>query len=245
MRVINTRPHGRHEALTVALQDAGHEVITLPLLDIQSLPVDAESLKGRMQAGDTVVVISPTAVEALLAGLQPMDLSQFHWVAVGQGTAHLLRQQSLTVVTPETETSEGLLALPDLQPAAPDGARTVWIMRGRGGRPLLSQTLLQQGVTVHLIEWYERTCPIWRWAEHQDTLSQADVLIISSGEAWKNWQICSEHHLTRLPKVILVLGERTTQQIKAFLAEASLMRQVIQLDSLASQHIVAALEVVE
>lgn len=214
MIVINTRPAGRREPLTQALEQAGHTVLELPLLTLQPLPVDVNAITATMQAQDIVVVVSPMAAGKMLEALQfRLVLSRFRWIAVGAGTARLLRQAGLCVSCPALETSEGLLALPHFQ-ALPSRIRpAVWVMRGRGGRRLLSDELTAQGWPVHSIEWYERQCPQWQWDAVANQIEQADVLLISSGESWQNWLSLTADHQNVAPKRILALGERVCQLI--------------------------------
>jgi uroporphyrinogen-III synthase len=77
--------------------------------------------------------------------------------AVGPGTARALQAHGLdSIITPDGQDSEALLALPQLADVA--GKRVV-IVRGVGGRALLADTLRARGAQVDFMECYRRMRP--------------------------------------------------------------------------------------
>lgn len=207
LRVINTRPSVRAEALTQALKEAGAEVLSLPLLETIALSPD-EYIKDcvlNLDSYDAVFVASPTAAQlgmSLLADYWPQWPVNMQWFAVGQATADVLRSYGLEPIVPAQETSEGLLQLNALQQLA-QGARLL-VLRGEGGRNLVRDSLQQQGVKVDYINLYRRQLP---QNSQQHWLSirsqQPHVVILSSGETLNHWcELALEQAKTMIALVV-------------------------------------------
>ena len=102
---------------------------------------------------------------------------------LGDSTAQVLRQHLLSPMIPDEETSEGLLRLPIFQQLH-RGDRLL-VLRGEGGRNLVREHLITQGVRVDYIELYRRQLPaqtasLWQQVAMIDRLP--DVVILTSGE---------------------------------------------------------------
>lgn len=248
LHVVNTRPADRATALTQALQLQGYQVTELPLLQLDALALDAALSRqlSALHTLQTVIVVSPTAAHLGLdylrqLGLQPAQRT-LQWIAVGQGTAQVLRDAGLQPLIPEIETSEGILALDDIVDARQPQRMMIW--RGVGGRELMLNSLAAQGHVLHNIVLYQRGLPATASGQYQQLLAhQPDVLLISSGESWRYWQ-----QLDRQPgalllnlSCILVLGQRVYNQIKMELAGQAVNIRVIQVESLRPDSILSAL----
>jgi uroporphyrinogen-III synthase len=75
------------------------------------------------------------------------------WFAVGQSSAQPLLALGMNITCPEGRHSEGLLALSELQNIQD---KKVLILRGKGGRELIAETLSERGATVSYAELYQR-----------------------------------------------------------------------------------------
>lgn len=252
LHVVNTRPADRAPALTAALLQAGYRVTELPLLQLDALPLDqalSDQLR-QVQQVQCVIVVSPTAAEIGLdylrqLGFLPQQL-QLQWIAVGQGTAQLLQQAGLQPVIPPLETSEGVLALQgviDLQ-----AVQQLMIWRGIGGRELMLHRLAGQGHVVHNVLLYQRGLPAQAVRQYQQLLAQRpDVLLVSSGESWRNWQQLGQEMgqpagvFPHTIRYILVLGERVYQLVQQDLRVQGNPAQVIQLTHVRPDSILSAL----
>ncbi len=108
---------------------------------------------GNLDQFDWIVVVSANAVRF---GVQLLEEKRdLHLAAVGPATARALNQAGYRVDIGPTEgfDSEGLLADPRMQNLA---GRRVLLIKGRGGRELLSTGLAQRGAIVEQAEVYER-----------------------------------------------------------------------------------------
>lgn len=190
LRVLNPRPSTQAGALTAALTQAGAEVIELPLLAIEPLPLTAAARAclldlDRYQA--TLFVSANAARLGLdaVAELWPQWPHGLPACAVGRATARILEAAGLTVVVPEREDSEGLLALPDLQSV--QGQRWL-LLRGDEGRELLPETLRARGAQVDVLPLYRRVLPLTAAAELHALPVWPDVVLLTSSLVWRHWQ---------------------------------------------------------
>ena len=150
LSVLVTRPAPQAESLATTLRAHGAGTVVLPAIEIRPRPVSPVS------EYDLVVFASVNAVEHGARSIARSATTQV--AAIGKATAAALAAIDWPVhVVPERGfTSESLLAHPDLTLQA--GARAV-IVRGSGGRDVLRQTFLSHGLTVDLLDVYERVLP--------------------------------------------------------------------------------------
>ncbi|MGH8551698.1 MAG: uroporphyrinogen-III synthase, partial [Methylococcales bacterium] len=108
--------------------------------------------------------------------------------AIGQATAEALRHNGIAVdLAPlDRSNSETFLALPLMRSVA--GQRFL-IVRGRGGRELLADTLSQRGARVNYAEVYQRLRPKVEIAVHLKAWRERgiDAVTIFSGESLVNF----------------------------------------------------------
>ncbi|WP_339542181.1 uroporphyrinogen-III synthase [Pseudomonas sp. JAI120] len=191
-RVLLTRPAEESAALAAALSEAGILSSSLPLLDIEPLPVTPEQqvIFGDLGRYCAVIVVSKPA--ARLA-VQQLDQAwpQLSWFSVGAATAQVLADHGLCVHYPQTgDDSEALLQLPALREAiARPGAR-VLILRGEGGRELLAERLREQGASVDYLELYRRFLPTYDTGVliRRIQLERLNGLVVSSGQGFLHLQ---------------------------------------------------------
>jgi uroporphyrinogen-III synthase len=157
VRVLVTRPAEQAGALARMIEAEGGVAVVSPVLAIEpvrDLARVCESV-GPASGYDVAVFVSRNAVahgSALLAGAAagcPLV------AAIGPSTARALEDAGLPVsIRPRAGySSEALLAEPALQSMR---GRRVLIVRGRGGRELLADTLAARGAEVVHAEVYAR-----------------------------------------------------------------------------------------
>lgn len=159
LSVLVTRPAHQSEPLCDLIAAAHGRPIRFPTLEIRG-PTDKlaarRELEGARRA-DLLLFVSANAVRyafPLLPDQLPLDVAIG---AVGRATAQALAEAGLdATLVPERMDSEGLLALPALQ--AVQGKR-VYILRGNGGRELLTEVLRERGAEVRAVEVYRRQVP--------------------------------------------------------------------------------------
>lgn len=222
--VLNTRPADRASGLTTQLRQAGHQVSELPLLAFEPCVLNSTDQHALQQIAQhaVVVVISPIAAQLGLAHVTQLGITlqglPIRWIAVGQATAQVLRQAGLHPTVPMLETSEGLVALPEIEQL--NAMQQVMIWRGEAGRELIQLQLQQQQVSLSNLALYRRVKPqrlAESWSQVVQQAGWPDVVLISSAEAWRQWQALTQAEATKA--VLLVLGQRLFQQLQPLTAQ--------------------------
>jgi uroporphyrinogen-III synthase len=160
LTIVVTRPRQQGESTAKVLRSAGASVFELPVLEITPLTctIDADALANTYAA----IFVSANAVEHGVPRLREHGgLPNGALIAsIGHATTRALNEAGYAdVVSPQQSIdSEGLLAMPQLQPAQVKGQHVI-LVRGKsvgGGRKLLEDTLTTRGATVVPVECYER-----------------------------------------------------------------------------------------
>jgi|GEM_PF-82737 len=254
---LNTRPPERSQPLTALLSQHGWRVIELPLLELVPRALDTAETEaldhlahglGKISQINVIVVVSPTAAELGLATLHARGINanrlQLTWLAVGQGTADILKNAGIEARIPKLETSEGLIASHELTQLTSGDTAMIW--RGIGGRELVQQHLFAQGVSLSIINFYQRQLPESSqrcWDEHWGTpvgpdkkkdTPWPDIVLLSSGESWRYWQMLAGPQTFN--PWFLVLGERLWRELQPHTTRMS------RLERLQPLHILQTLE---
>ena len=192
-RLLLTRPAEESQALAQVLADEGVFSASLPLLEIEPLPVSEEnrSIIYNLAAYCAVIVVSKPAARL---GLEMVDEvwpqpPMQDWFTVGAATAQILDDYGLRVFFPEQgDDSEALLDLAQLQKAISGYDPKVLIMRGEDGRELLAERLRERGVTVDYLPLYRRHLPIYSaFALPQRVEAERlNGLVVSSGQGFQH-----------------------------------------------------------
>jgi uroporphyrinogen-III synthase len=159
LSVLVTRPEHQSEGLCDLIQAAHGRAVRFPAIEILG-PADKLAARAQLRGAsraDVLIFVSANAVQyafPLLPEQLPLDIGI---AAVGTATARALSNSGLEPnLAPERMDSEGLLALPALQAV---GGKSIFILRGNGGRELLPDTLRERGAEVHTVEVYRRVLP--------------------------------------------------------------------------------------
>ena len=191
-RLLLTRPAEESTALAATLAEAGVFSSTLPLLEIEALPVTPEQQAtfAALQRYCAVIVVSkPAARLALQQLIAPWP--RMPWFSVGAATAQILADHGLDVhYPPAGDDSEALLELPALREAVARPGARVLIVRGEGGRGLLAQRLRELGVSVDYLELYRRLLPAHDTGAlaRRIELERLNGLVVSSGQGFLHLQ---------------------------------------------------------
>lgn len=211
-----TRPENKNESLIKSIEEKGYEAFSFPLLNLQTLDVTSSQLSPLIDA-DKLIFISQDAVKSL-AALSPEISPNTTFFAVGDKTAQTISELfNKKAIVPKQQDSEGLLALKQLKQV---DSQSIVLAKGKGGRPLIAQTLNKRGARLNAINLYlrektEGKVSDWfqKW-QHQkiDSIvltSNAAVDVIFNDLTVKgiDWlQTCQFY----------VVSDRTAQYIKTF-----------------------------
>ena len=192
-RLLLTRPADESAALARVLAEARVFSSSLPLLDIEPIPVSAtmrEVIRSLDRYCAVIVVSKPAARIAVdllkqLWSQPPVP----RWFSVGAATAQILEANGLDVSFPvDGDDSEALLELPRLREAIAGPGPQVLIMRGEGGRELLAERLRELGASVEYLELYRRGLPQYPPATLPERIEAEHLngLVVSSGQGFEH-----------------------------------------------------------
>lgn len=191
VRVLVTRPEPAAGRLADAFASEGAVAVCVPAIVIVPVEdtISVERLRDRLADVSVAVFTSVNAVEgfrdlvsgAACGGLPPEVL------AVGRATAGALRTCGVAGVhvPPGRSDSEGLLACPQLD-ARRVGGRLVAVVKGEGGRDLLTRELRRRGAEVIEADVYRRRAPERLAAKLDDVRDSIDVVTATSAGALDN-----------------------------------------------------------
>lgn len=188
MNILVTRPDERGQALAEALNAQGIFALHQPLFTLEKgreLPI-LSTVLSQLNAGDAVFAVSKNAVDFATETLAQTGFhfrADLHYFAVGQSTAaYFSAKAEQAVKYPlQSENSEGLLALPELQQMA---GKNLIILRAENGRELVAQTMVERGAIVQNIECYRRE-PLVDNVPEKISLAKrvgVDTILATSGE---------------------------------------------------------------
>jgi uroporphyrinogen-III synthase len=213
VRVLVTRPAHQAENLCRLIEAEGGTVVRLPLLTIEPGAQGAEARKRLAEPRDLWIFTSANAVrhaQPLAAGAWPARLA-----AIGPATATAIAAAGhAAAATPLSgNTSEALLALPDLQSL--QGTR-ILLVTGEGGRDLLERELAARGASVERAEVYRRVPLPYPPEAVASALRKSDVIVITSGESLEHLvRLTPEGSRTSLLKKPLVVpGVRVVEKAR-------------------------------
>ncbi|VVN26311.1 Uroporphyrinogen-III synthase [Pseudomonas fluorescens] len=192
-RLLLTRPAEESAALSDVLTEAGIFSSSLPLLEIDPIPVSdtmCQVIRGLERYCAVIVVSKPAARVAvqLVDQYCPQPPRQ-KWFSVGAATAQILADHGLDVSFPcEGDDSEALLELAPLREAIARPDPRVLIMRGEGGRELLAERLRELGASVEYLELYRRDLPHYPPAALPERIKaeRLNGLVVSSGMGFEH-----------------------------------------------------------
>ncbi len=220
LRVLVTRPPHQAGHLCDLIAASGGHPVRFPLLAIRDLSANpaVQARLSRLAEYHLAIFISPNAVRFGLAAInRHLGLpSTIKLATVGRGSALALEQalgRAPDIVPTEHYDSEGLLALPALQQVS---GQRVLVIRGEGGRELLTDTLRQRGATVDHLEVYRRKCPVPD-VSVTEWLDKTDIITITSSEALQNLMALTPaaQRTQLLTKPLVVVSERTAALAQA------------------------------
>lgn len=184
-RILVIRPSRQADQFIALLEQAGAQVCHTPVMSIEPI-VDGQSIKNlilEVDNFDKAICVSGNAAELAIEWLDrywPMQPVGIEFFAVGQQTAQILGAADIAALSPRgRQNSEALLALPELQDLS--GQRVI-VFRGRGGREILRDTLIERGARVDYCELYERVINPEQVLLAREQLQQTDCLVAHSGE---------------------------------------------------------------
>jgi uroporphyrinogen-III synthase len=235
LTVLITRPRPQGEALCEAMQAVGYKTVYFPTMDIHATTLQqAEALK-KINAADIIVFISANAAQYASKLLAQASITA-RIACIGKATAAAVKDQGLSVdILSRSMNSEGLLACDELQSLQ---GKRVLMIRGKGGREFLGQTLGRRGAHVDYLEVYERR----KTTDKLDpaSLEKADIVLVTSQEGLMNLVhlIPGRSRAAFYQKTVLV----SSQRLADFVCACGFLQQVVIAASPCADALIEALQ---
>lgn len=211
LRVLNTRPANQAEELSRLLREQGAEVVELPLLTIEYLPISRELAEalGNARENDFLIFTSANAVRALFTQASDrlkQSISRLRIATVGQQTSSVVDSFGCVVsLVPREECAEALSE--SLLKVLSDDARCIFL-KGDSAGDYLEQKLadrIQSFVVYRSIPAQVFTPP--------DGLG---VLIFTSSLSAKTYfaALTDEMSVEQLNLPVIAVGSKTMQTLE-------------------------------
>lgn len=186
-RILVTRPTQQSQPLIQLIEQAGGQAVSFPVIEIKDLSADNRALEQLQQQIETYQKLIFVSANAVLYSLPFLlahtDLpASLEFVTVGKTTQKNLHHYlDVPITCPPHFNSESLLDLPLFAADAIAGQR-IAIIKGEGGRHLLTDSLRQRGATVDEVKVYRRCLP----NSPPLITSPPDCVVITSSEGLHN-----------------------------------------------------------
>ena len=186
-RILVTRPTQQSHHLMQLIKEKGGYPVHFPVIEIEDLSADnlaLQQLQQQLPHYQKLLFVSANAVLYSLPWLLKYSAlpQQLQLVVVGKTTEKTVHQYLDTaVICPPRFNSESLLDLTEFDPQTINKKR-IAIIKGVGGRHLLTNTLRQRGALVDEIKVYRRCLP----ANPPVVKIPPQCIVITSGEGLHN-----------------------------------------------------------
>ncbi len=217
-RVLVCRPEPAATELGQALSAVGAHVEILPTINIEAIPVDAQtkSLILDLDHFDHVVVLSPHAAALAMEHIDtywPQFPAQQQWHAIGRKTARILTDTGLGLATPKGDlTSEELLKQPAFKQLKD---KKVLLLKGAGGRDVIAKSLERRGASVAALELYRRIPAHYSTKQLKHALIDfaPEFIVTLSAETLQNLLALAEQVDAKLQRSALIVPSHRVMNI--------------------------------
>lgn len=210
MSILLIRPKERIEKSCQYLQQQGIDAVGVALQRVEAnldavndFVRDVDGLSKEQLTETAVLVVSPSAA-GQICDTEAIFGDSLSWFAVGKRTAATITEEGarpVHITTPEIETSEGLLALPQLQDMS---GKRVFIVKGSQGRTLIEETLKTRGAEVFLYEVYKRIALVPAESTVPWQQREISLIVATSTEAIQiAWETYPQNWLISTPWLVV------------------------------------------
>ncbi len=159
MTFLIARPKVKALQTLSAFTQQGLKSKIYPIVEIEFNDADNNIIQLNQAKPCTIIVTSTYVSQWLLTQIYhhklTLDLKNINIVCVGRGSAKAIQDAGFSnnIFIASPENSEGLLVLPCLQNIS---QQSIVLLKGEGGRTLISDTLLQRQAKLTVIMVYKR-----------------------------------------------------------------------------------------
>ena len=169
--ILLTRPEEKSQQLAEHLAEKAIKSTIQPILVLEEIEVSEQQL-SMLDDADIVLFVSQDAARFLHA-LKPELAKNSIYLAVGKSTAEVVTELFKNpCASPIVETSEGLLAMPELNNVA---SKRIVLVKGKGGRNKLAKELKEREAIFQPLAVYQRLTNPELTVELSQTWQQREV----------------------------------------------------------------------
>ena len=225
--ILNTRPKNQSQALSAQLKLMGVDVVELPLIEIQSVPVKEKTFKT-----DIAIFLSANAVDHFY---DQATLQAERIIAIGSSTTQALESHGCkNTQCPKVFSSEGLLEMPELQNVH---HKKIMIVSGENSKGLLPHGLKLRGAIVQNVISYRRN-PLFYDERALVPALQSTHIIVTSSEIFQVLlDLFEAHHAWLVQRTLCVISDEMKRH-----AEHLGFTSVIQARNATTEAIIEALD---
>ena len=185
MTILIVRPLDKAKETEKELNEKGYQSSILPLIDIE-IKRDEKLTKHFVSCQSSVLIITSSyAVRWLTQQVLTSALKFEFTVCVGKKTASAIESSLIKnvdfgkIIIPHEESSEGIIALPELSQIK---QQHITLLKGDGGRNLVAKTLQKAGALVTELCVYSRKINQTLHTNRDYKLSDIQCIIVTSIE---------------------------------------------------------------
>lgn len=202
--IVLTRAEPDAKRQLALLSARGHVTTALPLIAIEPVVI-APEVEADLEGGSVIIFTSANAVAHGLSYVaNTCRMASTDVFAVGKKTREALREQGVEAQSPEREDSEGLLELlaPEMNLWSQSSTQ-IALIKGEGGRDLLSSELIERGFGITEVNCYRRIWP---------PITRSDMLYALDSDQPRFIHIASGETLSRLEELCDLYGVRAHEK---------------------------------
>jgi len=213
-KVMICRPEPSCTELSRALEAVGADTLKMPMLEVKALEPQAAQRQIVMDLDRYrhIIVLSQHAAKIgmeLIEHYWPMLPVAQNWYPIGRKTAQILAEHDVNCLTGSQDmTSEELLKCEALKNVHHD---EVLIMKGRGGRSTLPDTLSKRCKRLDELELYERIACNYspeQFKQHFSAFSPQFIVALSGETLERLLQLARASHIDLSQKSFILSSNR-------------------------------------
>ena len=234
-RILITRPNEQADSLCKLISNHGGVSVRFPTIKIQPIAKTDTLIKcfDEISKYDFIIFISRNAVKITIDHfIDNIDVFRdIQIIAIGPGTAEELATRGLTdIICPGSQTdSKALLDLKEMQSNKITN-KQILIIRGKGGRELLADSLETRGANINYVEVYKRCLP--EYGEHEVGNAwhkkKPDVVVVTSNEILNNLiSLLSDDKKKLFSTPLVTMSERIAERARkeGFISKIGVARE--------------------
>ena len=234
-RILITRPNEQADSLCELISNHGGVSVRFPTVKIQPIDKTDKLIKcfDEISKYDFIIFISRNAVKItidhFIDNINVFKNTQI--IAIGPGTGEELATRGLTgIISPGSQTdSKALLDLKEMQSNKITN-KHILIIRGKGGRELLADSLETRGANINYVEVYKRCLP--EYGKHEVGNAwykkKPDVVVVTSNEILNNLiSLLSDDEKKLFSTPLITMSERIAERARkeGFISKIGVARE--------------------